>query len=238
MYAWGLRNPYGVAWGPDGRLYVAENGFDARGSRPIANAPDTIWVIRQGVWYGWPDFASGIPVTDPRFKPDFADQPEFIMAEHPPVEQPLLTVPEHAGVTQIEFSQGGGFGFDGQLFMAEFGDMAPMTGRLEEPHGRQVVRIDPSTGEVQPFFHVREGAEGDQGMEHVATSGPKRPVDVRFSPAGDALYVVDIGAFTVVQAAAPKPIPFPGTGVVWRITRDGARVDGPPANISAAPGSA
>jgi hypothetical protein len=160
------------------------------------------------------------------------------MAEHPPVEQPLLTVPEHAGVTQIEFSQGGGFGFDGQLFMAEFGDMAPMTGRLEEPHGRQVVRIDPSTGEVQPFFHVREGAEGDQGMEHVATSGPKRPVDVRFSPAGDALYVVDIGAFTVVQAAAPKPIPFPGTGVVWRITRDGARVDGPPANISAAPGSA
>jgi glucose/arabinose dehydrogenase len=34
VYAWGLRNPYGVAWGPDGRLHVAENGFDARGSRP------------------------------------------------------------------------------------------------------------------------------------------------------------------------------------------------------------
>jgi glucose/arabinose dehydrogenase len=237
-HAWGLRNPYGVAWGPDGRLYVAENGFDARGSRPIANAPDTLWTVREGRWYGWPDYASGVPVTDPRFKPGFADQPEFIMAEHPPVEEPLLTVPEHAGITQIEFSPGGGFGFDGELFMAEFGDMAPMTGRLDVPHGRQVIRIDPASGEMQPFFHVREGAEGPQGMEHVATSGPKRPVDVRFSPDGNALYVVDIGAFTVVQAAAPKPIPFPGTGVVWRITRDGASTERPPADLSAAPGGA
>lgn len=128
------------------------------------------------------------------------------MAEHPPVEEPLLTVPEHAGITQIEFSPGGGFGFDGELFMAEFGDMAPMTGRLDVPHGRQVIRIDPASGEMQPFFHVREGAEGPQGMEHVATSGPKRPVDVRFSPDGDGLYVVVTLALYACAEEGPKGI--------------------------------
>jgi glucose/arabinose dehydrogenase len=34
VYAWGLRNPYGVQWGPDGQLYVTDNAYDERGSRP------------------------------------------------------------------------------------------------------------------------------------------------------------------------------------------------------------
>lgn len=34
VHAWGLRNPYGVLWLPDGRLMVSENGMDVRGSRP------------------------------------------------------------------------------------------------------------------------------------------------------------------------------------------------------------
>ncbi len=61
---------------------------------------------------------------------------------------------------------------------------------------------------------------------------------MRFSPTGDALYVADLGAFAVIEAGAPRPMPIPGTGVVWRIARDGARVSGPPANLSAAPGPA
>lgn len=40
VYAWGCRNPYGIGWGPDGELYVAENAFDERGSRPVAHAQD------------------------------------------------------------------------------------------------------------------------------------------------------------------------------------------------------
>jgi hypothetical protein len=34
LVAWGLRNPFGLAWSPDGRLYVTENQYDVRGSRP------------------------------------------------------------------------------------------------------------------------------------------------------------------------------------------------------------
>lgn len=40
VYAWGLRNPYGVLWGPDEQLYVTDNAYDERGSRPVANAKD------------------------------------------------------------------------------------------------------------------------------------------------------------------------------------------------------
>ena len=44
-------------------LMETENGFDDRGSRPVANAPDVIWAIRQGAFYGWPDYVAGEPIT-------------------------------------------------------------------------------------------------------------------------------------------------------------------------------
>ena len=33
--AWGFRNPFGLAFSPDGELYVSDNGYDDRGSRPV-----------------------------------------------------------------------------------------------------------------------------------------------------------------------------------------------------------
>ena len=69
VFAWGFRNPYGLAFGPDGKLYAADAGSDARGSRPIADSPDVLWLVERGAWHGWPDFFAGVPVTDPRFKP-------------------------------------------------------------------------------------------------------------------------------------------------------------------------
>jgi glucose/arabinose dehydrogenase len=236
VYAWGLRNPYGVMWGPDGRLYASENAYDERGSRPIANAEDNVWVIREGAWYGWPDYSSGIPVTDSRFRSERGPRPEFLMAEHPPVETPLLTRPKHAGLTKMDFSRSPRFGFEGQMFLGEFGAGVPITGSEEVRSGQQVVRIDPSTGEVQSFFRARQDALGPPGAEYIATPAPKHPVGVRFSPDGNSLYVVDIGAISPFLAGAgPFPRAFPGTGVVWRITRDGVPAAGPPANLSPLP---
>ena len=58
-------------------------------------------------------------------------------------------------------------------------------------------------------------------FQYVVTPAPKRPVDVRFSPDGNALYVVDIGAITALPAGAgPMARAFPKTGVVWRIVRN------------------
>ncbi|MBI2806704.1 MAG: PQQ-dependent sugar dehydrogenase [Planctomycetes bacterium] len=220
VYAWGLRNPFGVMWGPDGKLYAADNGYDERGSRPIANAPDCLWEIKKDAWYGFPDYAGGIPVTDAQFQPEQGPAPKMLMRDVPMAEKPLLTLGPHAGAAKMDFSRNATFGFKGQLFLAMVGDMKPITGRNEERSGFEVVRIDPETLKVETFFKAKKSALGPKGLEYVTTAGPRRPVGVRFSPDGKALYVVDLGALAITTTAiGPTPRPFPRTGVVWRITR-------------------
>lgn len=220
MYAWGLRNPFGVMWGPDKQLYASDNGADERGVRPIANCPDNLWLIKQDAWYGWPDFVSGVPVTDPRFKPKVGPAPEFLLKEHPQVEKPLMIFPPHASVTKIDFSRSSKFGFEGQMFLAASGDYAPATSLKQERAGYWVQRIDPTTGKGEIFFQAKTSALGSKDLEYVTTAGPNRPVDVRFSPTGDALYVVDIGAVLFLRTGTgPTPRPYPGSGVIWRVTR-------------------
>jgi hypothetical protein len=98
--------------------------------------------------------------------------------------------------------------------------MQPMTGNGPRPVGFQVARIDPTSGEVAPFFRARSDSLGGPGAEYVSTAGPKRPVDVRFSREGDAMYVADIGAIMVYPSATPAVRPFAGSGVIWRISRE------------------
>lgn len=230
VYAWGLRNPYGVMWGPDGKLYVADNAYDERGSRPIANAKDNIWIIKQDGWYGFPDYSSGIPVTDKQFRSERGPKPKFILKDHPPVEKPWMTRPENAAVTKFDFSTSDKFGFKGQMFLTEFGSGTPITG---DPNAvnYMLIRINPETKEQIPFLSNK--APGPKGQEYAATAGPRHPVEAKFSNDGSTLYVVDIGVINfAIAAAGPFPQPVPGTGVIWRITKDGTKPSGPPANQS------
>ena len=137
VYAWGLRNPFGVRWAADKKLYVSDNGYDDRGARPIANAPDVIWKIREDGWYGWPDYAAGIPVSDPSFRSERGPAPSPLLAEHPPVEKPFLTRPKHAGVTKFDFSRSDAFGFTGQMFLGEVGGAQPITGGDPDQHAHR-----------------------------------------------------------------------------------------------------
>ena len=218
MYAWGLRNPYGVKWGPDKKLYVGDAGYDERGSRPIANSPDCLWEIKEGGWYGWPDYSAGIPVTDERYKPKEGPAPKFLMKDHPPIEKPLMTFAPHTSATKFDFSPGGAWG-KGTVFAALLGDLAPLTGDLPADFmAFAVARIDMSTQKVEPFFRARKDALGPKGYEYVATAGPRRPIAARFAPKGEALFVVDFGAVAMVPSAiGALPKPFPGTGLVWVI---------------------
>ncbi|HYF02815.1 MAG TPA: glucose dehydrogenase, partial [Patescibacteria group bacterium] len=233
VYAWGIRNPFGVMWSPDGQLFVTNNGYDERGSRPIANAKDDILLIRQNGWYGFPDFVNGLPVTDPQFRSVRGPSPDFLLENHPPLEQPWLTRPKHAGVTKLDFSPNSLFGAAGQMYVAEVGSEAPITGEDTTKAGYIVVRIDPATKRAETFFANRE--PGPEGLEYVTTRGPRHPVEVKFSPDGNALYVTDIGVIHGGLAGpGPFPMPIPGSGVIWRITREGTSAT-PPANLSPQP---
>jgi glucose/arabinose dehydrogenase len=82
VVAWGLRNPYGLAFHPDGRLFATEHGIDERGGRYIVDDNDDFYDIREDAWYGWPDFASGIRLDDPRWGGGGQGR-EPVLAEHP-----------------------------------------------------------------------------------------------------------------------------------------------------------
>lgn len=180
LVAWGLRNAYGLAFDAAGRLLATDQAADERGSRPLGGAPDLLVEVRAGAWYGWPDFVGGVPVTDPRFSPSKGPSPEFVLANHdelPPPEPALVEFPSNACATKLDFGPPGS-PLEGVLFVALFGDEKPLTAPAGEPSGRELAWID-------------------EGLTLHSFGGGSfaRPIDVRFDPAGEALWVLDFGEF-------------------------------------------
>jgi len=217
LVAWGFRNPFGLAFAPDGRLFVTDNGFDERGSRPVFGAADMLWEVKAGAWYGWPDFAEGRAVTMDRYGEGPIDQPRMLLASHaaqPPHPAAYLAV--HSSSDGLDFSRSAAFGYQGDAFIAQFGDQAPVVGKVTNPVGYKVVRVEPRTGVVADFAVNRGEKNGPASL--LGTRGLERPLAVRFDPRGTALYVVDFGVMTMTASAHPQQ----HTGVLWRISRKGA----------------
>jgi glucose/arabinose dehydrogenase len=192
LVAWGFRNPFGLAFDPDDTLFVTENSYDRRGSRPIAGGADALWRVDRDTWYGWPDYSKGRPLTS-RLNGELRG---FLLARHPN-EPPLPAgiFPAQASAEGLDFSRNAVFGYAGWAFVA----------------GRSLVRMDPRTGDVVEFARTRRSkAETRRGFE--------RPVAARFDRTGTALYVVDFG---VVRMTEHGPSPEPETGRLWRIVKDG-----------------
>ena len=217
LVAWGFRNPFGLAFAPDGRLYVAENGYDERGSRPVWGAADHLWVVTPGTWYGWPDFSGNLPLTREDFKPPGKPALSFLLAAHPnPPPKPVAVFGVHSSSNGFDFSRNPAFGHVGKAFVAQFGDMAPSVGKILRPVGFKVVRVDVTNGVIEDFAVNKGRTNGPASW--VGSGGLERPVAARFDPGGTALYVVDFGVMTV---SSQGPSPQAGTGVLWRITREG-----------------
>jgi glucose/arabinose dehydrogenase len=217
LVAWGFRNPFGMAFAPDGGLFVTENAYDDRGSRPVWGAPDVLWRVTPGQWYGWPDFCAGAPLTDPQFKPLGKPQPGFLLAKHPnPPPQPVARLGVHAAACGLDFSRSSRFGYVGQAFIALFGDQAPDVGKVLHPVGFKVVRVNVRTGEIEPF--VENKGRISAPASRLKHGGIERPVSVKFNPTGDALYMVDFGVMTM---SAKGPEPRARTGVLWKVSRSG-----------------
>jgi hypothetical protein len=89
--------------------------------------------------------------------------------------------------------------YAGQLFVALFGDEAPMTAPPGPRVGRSIARVDPADWSLHPVL-----------------SGPlSRPIDVRFDPTGEWLYILDFGSFEM--HAERGVVAEAHSGKLWRI---------------------
>jgi glucose/arabinose dehydrogenase len=211
LVAWGFRNPYGLAFDSKGQLYVTDNGYDDRGSRPVWGAGDYLWKVEEGKWYGWPDFSGGHELG---LKVPGKGKPKKILAEDPGTPpRPVVSFGVHSASNGFDFSRSAEFGYEGQIFVAQFGDMSPGVGKVEKPAGFKVVRVDPSTGVMYNFIVNRKS---NAPASRIGSNGIERPTAARFSPDGKSLYIVDFG---IMLTSEKGPNPLEKTGVIWKVTK-------------------
>jgi glucose/arabinose dehydrogenase len=214
LVAWGLRNPIHIRFDRRFRLFAANRGYDVRGSRPIANAPDEFHIVTPGVWYGWPDYCAGEPVTLPRFAPEGRRNLEFLLLNHPNIPpKPVAEFQPHSSIMGFDFNYNNRFGPYGDVYIAEFGTFGPITMGRSAPYdgiGFRLSRIDMNSRQVSTFASNKSGlpasVTGDGGFG--------RLVDAKFGPNGD-LYILDNG----ISDRINQERTVPNTGMIWRVTR-------------------
>jgi glucose/arabinose dehydrogenase len=242
LIGWGFRSAYGISFFPNQptKLLVTVNGADERGSRPIANDTEKIYIIdisssslsnssQLGKFYGWPDFfGNAEPVTDPKFQSQGSDKPlQFVMQNHPPVEKPLVELEVGSALAQVDFSSSynntNDFGFRGMAFIAEFGIMVPIShlpGSIKNQNqgivGQKVVVLNPQNKIHSDFV----------SLDKPDTSF--RPVGIEFNKNENALYITSIGKVEIrttlpndnsIELSEPSPWYYPNTGIIWKVTK-------------------
>lgn len=100
-YAWGIRNIKGIDINSEGRIFVTVGGFENRGNRPILGDCDYIYEVKKGIWYGFPDYSGGDPLTSPRFKGGGDEALSNILSETP--MNPPATIYQHDSLNSLSY---------------------------------------------------------------------------------------------------------------------------------------
>lgn len=87
-FSYGIRNIKGMDFNSQGYIIASVGGMEDRGLRPVKGDYDYIYKIVKGVWYGWPDYSGGDPVTSPRFKGKNNQPISFVFDNHPTTNPP------------------------------------------------------------------------------------------------------------------------------------------------------
>ena len=130
---------------------------------------------------------------------------------------------------QAAISNSDRFGYKGNIFITEFGTIAPVTHMSHTPKnasagevmgsllGQKVVVVDLRTKKVQDFIKLN------------SVYSAWRPVGLQFSPDGDAIYITSIEKEQIrdvtptdVPLHLPADWPYLKTGTIWEVTHEEA----------------
>lgn len=238
--AWGLRSCFGYRFSPGGRLITTMNSANPMPPRGFYFDYETVYEIVEGEWYGWPDFFSGIPVTDTAFglKPE---EQGFVLTEETHRKllagkelprQPLVKLPVHSAAEGMVFGNGRMGLAENDILVAEFGSIVPefkgeefhphlpeqMPSEPQAPHdakynwpGFRIQKVNLDDGNISDFIYNKSGLPASAN----GGGGLERPVQVEWSDDG-SLYIVDFG---IIEFDDVGMNAHPFTGVLWRVKK-------------------
>lgn len=80
IFSHGIRNIRGWDIDSNDELFAIIGGMEDKGVRAVKDDKDYIYKIEGDVWYGWPDYSGGDPITSPRFTD--CNRIEFLIENH------------------------------------------------------------------------------------------------------------------------------------------------------------
>ncbi|MAG35256.1 MAG: hypothetical protein CL878_03265 [Dehalococcoidia bacterium] len=119
VHARGFRNPYDLAFCPDGRLFATDNGPDQLDAELLYRPADEVNLVQAGADYGYPDFYG--------YPPPWSQS-----------EAPVALLPLSSAATGITCHSGASFPptYRHNLFVTLWGSLA-----IPEETGKKVVRV-------------------------------------------------------------------------------------------------
>jgi glucose/arabinose dehydrogenase len=124
LYAWGIRNVGGIDFNSEGKIFTTVGGFEDRGLRTVKGDVDYIYELKENVWYGWPDYSGGDPISSPRFKGANNERLSFILEKHPTTNPPA-PVYQHRSIASLQslfIDRHGSFGEKDSIYFHDIKD--------------------------------------------------------------------------------------------------------------------